>query len=87
MQDNDNNEKKKNSFLKAVQEIGWEFLLTVLCFGIGALILWACGADMETIMENEWVVILGCGVFIGVFIAVYALVSFIKNRKKPKDEN
>ena len=83
----DNGDKKKSPFGVAIQELGLELLLTVLCFGIGALIFWACGADMETIMENEWVVILGCGVFIGVFIAVYALVSFIKNRKKPKDEN
>ncbi len=80
----DQNGNKKNPFLTAVQEIGWEVLLTVGCFGLGALILWAVGVDFETIMESDWAVILGCGVFIVVFVAVYALVNFIKSRKKDK---
>jgi uncharacterized membrane protein len=79
-------DKKKSPFWTAVQEIGWEVLLTVVCFGIGALILWACGMDLETIMENDWVVVLGCGVFLVLFVAVYALVSFIKSRKRNKED-
>ena len=84
MRENQNGEKKKNPFLTAAQEIGWEFLLSVISFAVGALILWACGMDFETIMESDWALILGCGVFIVVFVAVYALVNAIKNRKKAK---
>ena len=80
-------DKQSSPFLKAVKELGWEFLLTVISFGIGALILWACGMDLQTIMETDWAVILGCGVFVAVFIAVYALTSAIKNRKKSKNNN
>ncbi len=54
-----------------------ELLLALLCFGIGALIVSLLGVDVFAI-DFELLVLLGTAVFVGVFVAVYFLVQWIK---------
>lgn len=83
----DNGNKKKSPFGVAIQELGLELLLTVVCFGIGALILWACGMDLQTILENDWAVVIGFGIILVLFVVGYAVVASIKKRKDAKKDN
>ena len=54
-----------------------ELLLTLFCFGIGALIVRLFGADVFNI-DSELLILLGVAVFLAIFTAVYFLIQWIK---------
>lgn len=75
--------KQKPKFREAIAEVFLELLVTLLCLGIGALILALFGVDFSSPgLDWDLVVLLGCAVFIAVLVAVYALVQWIKNKKE-----
>lgn len=75
--------KQKPKFREAIAEALLELLVTLLCLGIGALILALFGVDFSSPgLDWDLVVLLGCAVFIAVLVAVYALVQWIKNKKE-----
>lgn len=75
--------KQKPKFREAIIEALLELLVTLLCLGIGALILSLFGVDFSSPgLDWDLVVLLGCAVFIAVLVAVYALVQWIKNKKE-----
>ena len=67
---------KKQIGMALLEGLG-ELLLALLCFGIGALIVSLLGVDVFAI-DFELLVLLGTAVFVGVFVAVYFLVQWIK---------
>ena len=70
------NRTKKQIGMALLEGLG-ELLLALLCFGIGALIVSLLGVDVFAI-DFELLVLLGTAVFVGVFVAVYFLVQWIK---------
>ena len=75
--------KQKTKFRAALVELLSELLVTLLCLGIGALILALFGVDFSSPgLDWDLVVLLGCAVFVAVLVAVYALVQWIKNKKE-----
>ena len=73
--------KQKHKFRAALAELLGELLVTLLCLGIGALILFLFGFDLSS-PKLDWdlVVLLGCAVFIAAFVGIYALVQWIKRK-------
>ena len=67
---------KKQIGMALLEGLG-ELLLTLFCFGIGALILRLFGVDVFAI-DSDLLVLLGTAVFVGVFVAVYFLIQWIK---------
>ena len=76
--------KNKLKFREAVFEIVCELVLTLVCFGFGALILHLFGVDGKALFEidPDIVALVGIGIFLAIFIASYFLVQLIKKRKK-----
>ena len=70
---------KKQIGLSLLEGLG-ELLLTLLCFGIGALIVSLFGVDIFAI-DSDLLVLLGTAVFIAVFVAVYFLIQWIKRSR------
>ena len=67
---------KKQIGMALLEGLG-ELLLTLFCFGIGALILSLFGVDVFAI-DSDLLLLLGTAVFVGVFVAVYFLIQWIK---------
>ncbi len=77
--------KDKKKLKEALLEGLLEIVLTVICFGIGALIVSAFGVDFDTLnTEFDWVILLGCAVFLVLFVLVYAFVQWLKKISKNK---
>lgn len=76
--------KNKSKFREIVLEIVCELVLTLICFGLGALILRLFGVDGKALTEfdSDLVILIGIAVPVVIFIAVYYLVQFLKKRKK-----
>ena len=76
--------KKTSRFREIMLEIICELALTLVCFGLGALILHLFGVDGKSLldMDSDLVVLVGVGMILAIFVAVYFLVQFIKKRKK-----
>lgn len=76
--------KRKSHFREVILEIACELALTLVCFGLGALILHLFGVDGRSLldMDSDLVVLVGVGVILVIFVASYFLVQFIKKRKK-----
>ena len=76
--------KKTSRFREILLEIACELALTLVCFGLGALILHLFGVDGRSLldMDSDLVVLVGVGVILVIFVASYFLVQFIKKRKK-----
>ncbi|MBQ8409593.1 MAG: hypothetical protein IJY39_12105 [Clostridia bacterium] len=78
--------KKKiwNAILEAVGEL----ILTLLCLGIGILIVSLFGVNVALDdVDYDLLILLGCAVFVASFIAVYFFVQWIKKRfEKRKNE-
>ena len=75
--------KRKSHFREVILEIACELALTLVCFGLGALILHLFGVDEKSLldMDSDLVVLVGVGIILAIFVAVYFLVQFIKKRK------
>ena len=67
---------KKQIGMALLEGLG-ELLLTLFCFGIGALIVSLLGVDVLAI-DSDLLVLLGTAVFVAVFVAVYFLIRRIK---------
>ena len=78
--------KRKSRFREIMLEIICELALTLVCFGLGALILHLFGVDGKSLlnMDSDLVVLVGVGIILAIFVAVYFLVQFIKKRKNKK---
>ena len=76
--------KRKSHFREVILEIACELALTLVCFGLGDLILHLFGVDGRSLldMDSDLVVLVGVGVILVIFVASYFLVQFIKKRKK-----
>ena len=74
--------KQKHKFRAAIAEALGELLATLLCLGIGVLILFLFGFDLSSpALDWDLVVLLGCAVFVAVFVGIYALWQWIKRKK------
>jgi hypothetical protein len=71
--------KVKEAFFDALLEI----VLTLIFFGVGALIVSAFGVDFDTLnTEFDWVILLGCAVFLVLFLLVYAFIQWLKRTRR-----
>ena len=74
--------KDKKHFKEALFEGLLELILTLVCFGLGALIVALCGfGEKIADMEFETLVLLGIAVPLVIFAVVYALVQRLKGRR------
>ena len=74
--------KQKTKFREAIIEALLELLLTAVCFGIGALVLFFFGVNLDSPdLDFELIVLIGISpvVLLGV---ICALVQWIKNKKE-----
>ncbi len=79
--------KSKRKIGYALLEGLGELLLTLLCFGIGALIVSLFGVDFEMInINSDLIILLGVVIFLAVFLGMYALVGWIKRLGRGKDK-
>ena len=78
--------KRKSRFREIMLEIICELALTLVCFRLGALILRLFGVNGKSLlnMDSDLVVLVGVGIILAIFVAVYFLVQFIKKRKNKK---
>ena len=77
--------KDRKRFKDALLEGLLEFVLSLVCFGLGALIVALCGfGERIADMDFELIVLLGIVVALAVFAAVYALVQGVKKWVKAK---
>ena len=77
--------KDKKHFKEVLLEGLLELALTLLCFGIGALIvgLFGFGARIAD-MDFELIALLGLAATLVIFAGVYALVQGVKKRVKSR---
>ena len=65
-----------------------ELIFMLICFGIGALIVWLCGIDLDDPnLDHDWLILLGLVVFALIIAAISALVIGIKKISKKKSPN
>ena len=65
-----------------------ELIVMLICFGIGALIVWLCGIDLnDPNLDHDWLILLGLVVFALIIAAISALVIGIKKISKKKSPN
>lgn len=70
---------RKARFGEALLEIVVELLMTLIFFGIGALILSLFGVNWDAPdLDGDLIVLLGIVAFAVVFGAIFALVAYIK---------
>lgn len=71
--------KRKVRIGEALLEILVELLMTLIFFGIGALILYLFGVNLDAPnLDGDLIVLLGIVAFAAVFGAIFALVAYIK---------
>ena len=71
--------KRKVRIGEALLEILVELLMTLIFFGIGALILYLFGVNLDApSLDGDLIVLLGIVAFAAVFGAIFALVAYIK---------
>ena len=74
--------KQKTKFREAIIEALLELLLTAVCFGIGALVLFLFGVNLDsTDLDFELIVLIGISSFVLLGV-ICALVQWIKNKKE-----
>jgi len=79
--------KDKKQFKKAMLEAFGEIVLTLILFGIGALILWLFGLDWNAPdIDGDLIILIGIIVPLVVFGIVSALVDWIKKKIKGERE-
>ncbi|MBO5287719.1 MAG: hypothetical protein J6B34_06290 [Clostridia bacterium] len=82
---------KKKKIISVLLEVLCELIITVVCFGIGALIISLFGVDYQWISENaDLIILIGVAVFIIVFVAIYATIQKVKGKLEKlrrKDDN
>lgn len=75
--------EKKEKILENIGEAVLEIVLSVSCFGIGALILLALGIRFD---EQGWdgdaVVLLGIGALVVIGLAIGAVTAVVQKKKK-----
>ena len=64
-----------------ILEIIGEVVLTLLCFGIGAIIIAWFGIDFKE-LDGDWIVLIGVGVLIAVILLAYFLTQWLKKINK-----
>ncbi len=76
--------KNKPKFREVVLEIICELGLTLVCFGIGALMLHLFGVNAEVFenIDSELVVLVGIAALLIIFVAVYFLVQLFKKKQR-----
>ena len=75
--------KDKRRVTEILLEIILELVLTALFVGIGIFVLYLFGGDIS--IENidfELVALIGVVIFIVIFIAAYAIINRVKNKRK-----
>lgn len=71
--------KQKTRIGEALLEILLELLMTLIFFGIGALILYLFGVNLDALnLDGDLVILLGIVAFAAIFGAMFALVAYIK---------
>ena len=75
----------KKKLKDAVLEGLLEIVLSIICFGIGALIVRAFGVKLNS-QNFDLIILLGIIVFILIFVLVYALVQWFKKLIKDKQQ-
>lgn len=71
--------KQKTRVGEALLEILLELLMTLIFFGIGALILYLFGVNLDALnLDGDLVILLGIVAFAAIFGAMFALVAYIK---------
>ena len=75
--------KRKSRFREIMLEIICELALTLVCFALGALILHLFGIGGKELLntDSDLVVLVGVGIILAIFVAVYFLVQLIKKKK------
>ena len=69
--------------LGALSEIGLELLVYAIGLGAGALILWACGANLFSHdTDYELVALLGLAFLMIIIVAGYFLTQWVRKRLK-----
>ena len=77
--------KDKKQIRSALLEALLELVLTVVCFGIGALIVHLFGVDLDSPnVDFELMILIGIVVPIAFFAIVFALVQWSKKMIKGK---
>ena len=75
--------RTKKEILTALLEGLCELALTLICFGIGALLLHLFGVDItSTDIDFDLIILIGVGIFLALFIGAYFLVQWIKGKRK-----
>ena len=65
----------KEAFLEGILEI----VLTLIFFGIGALIVSAFGIELDSVsIDSDWIILLGIIVLLVIFGLVFALIQWLK---------
>ncbi len=73
------NEKRK--IAPALLEALFELVLTLVCLGIGIVVLALFGVDLTSPdLDYDFIILLGVGIFLALFIGSYFLVEWIKKR-------
>ena len=79
--------KDKKKFKEAFFEGLLEIVLTLIFFGIGALVVSALGVELDSPnIDFDLIVLLGIIVLVVVFGLVYALVQWLKKTIKSKQK-
>ena len=79
--------KDKGKLKEALLEGLLEIVLTLIFFGIGALIVSAFGVEFDSPnFDFDLIVLLGIIVFVVVFGLVYALVQWLKKKIRGKQK-
>ncbi|MBQ1261283.1 MAG: hypothetical protein IIX96_04655 [Clostridia bacterium] len=71
---------KKGQVKEALGEGLLELILTLLCFGFGALVIGAFGVDFESV-DSDLLVLLGLAALGVIGVGVFALIKFIRKRR------
>ena len=71
--------KDKKNFREALLELLLEFVLAIVCFGIGALIVSLFNNNVDIFsLDAELIVLLGVVVLLAIFFIIYAIVNKIR---------
>lgn len=75
--------RTKKEILTALLEGLCELALSLICFGIGALLLHLFGVDItSTDIDFDLIILIGVGIFLALFIGAYFLVQWITGKRK-----
>ena len=73
--------KGKRRFGEALSEAVCELLLTLLFFGVGALVVCLCDGNLNVLaLDLEWIVLIGLAVTALIFGVVYLIVRWVKKK-------